>query len=114
MALGGKTSLKPGPEQIVTGHDMMTGAPVFLTPEGGWSSDPAAAAISASAEEAEALLAQGQAANARAEVELVELIAAGRDVDGRIYPLRLREAIRALGPTVRPDLGHQAADRQIA
>jgi len=114
MALGGKASLKPAPDQIVTAHDLMTGQPVFLTAADRWSSDPAEAAISASAEEAEALLERGEASNARAEVELVELIAAGRDAKGRIYPLRLREAIRALGPTVRRDLGYQAEGRRIA
>lgn len=103
--------IKPGPEQIVTANDLLSGQVVFLTPQGGWSSDPAEAAFAGSREEAESLLARGLASNARSEVELVALIAAERDAAGRPRPTRNREIIRALGPTVRRDLGYQAEGR---
>lgn len=103
--------IKPGAEQIVTANDLLSGQVVFLTPQGGWSSDPAEADFAESREEAEALLARGLASNARSEVELVALIAAGRDAAGRPRPTRNREIIRALGPTVRRDLGYQAEGR---
>ncbi|GEQ97565.1 hypothetical protein JCM17844_12020 [Iodidimonas gelatinilytica] len=42
-------------------------------------------------------------------MELVHLAAATLREDGRPWPTRNREYIRALGPTVRRDLGYQAA-----
>lgn len=104
---------KPGPDRIVTANEIMTGKVVFLTPEDGWSPDPGEAAYAESKEEAEDLLARGQQANARAEVELVDLIAATRDENGRIRPTRNREIVRADGPSVRPDLGYAAEGRNL-
>lgn len=103
--------IKPGSDRIVTANEIMSGQVVFLRPQGGWSSDPAEAAFAESREQAEALLAQGLASNARSEVELVALIAAERDAQGRPRPTRNREIIRAAGPTVRRDLGYQAEGR---
>jgi len=104
-------NIKPGPDQIVTANEIMTGKVVFLTPDGRWSPDPGEAAYAESKEAAEALLAAGEASNGRAEVELVALIAAERTAAGEIRPTRNRELVRALGPTVRPDLGYQAEGR---
>ena len=98
-------SLRPGPDQIVTANELLSGRVVYLTADGTWSHDPREAAFAESAHDAEALLAEARAANARSEVELVALIAATRDAEGRPWPVRNREIIRALGPTVRPDLG---------
>ncbi|RMD86657.1 MAG: DUF2849 domain-containing protein [Alphaproteobacteria bacterium] len=102
-------SLRPGPGQIVTANEIMSGRAVWLTADGSWSDDPRAAAFAESAEDAAALLARAQADNAASRVELVALVAAERDTDGRPWPVRNREIIRALGPTVRPDLGKEAA-----
>lgn len=67
----------------------------------------------------EAEVANDEAALARLETALAEALA-GREVvgpelapvvlddAGRIVPSHYRERIRALGPTVRPDLGPQA------
>ena len=89
---------------IVTAHELWSGAGVFLTADGRWVRDPAEAAFAATPQEREALLADARAANARAEVELVDAIAAALDADGRPRPVRLRERLRALGPSIRPDL----------
>ncbi len=102
-------SLRPGPDQIVTANEILSGRVVYLTAAGTWTDDPREAAFAESAEDAEVLLAQAEAANARSEVELVALIAATRGADGRPWPTRNREIIRALGPTVRPDLGRRIA-----
>ncbi|MFQ5347092.1 MAG: DUF2849 domain-containing protein [Rhodothalassiaceae bacterium] len=102
------SSLKPAPGQIVTANEIRSGRVVWLAADGSWSDDPRAAAFAESAEEAAALLARAQADNAASRVELVALVAAGRDADGRPWPVRNREIIRALGPTVRPDLGKAA------
>lgn len=103
--------IKPGPDQIVTANEIMSGKVVFLAADDRWSSDPAEAVLAGSREAAEALLARGLASNARSEVELVALVAAERDERGRPRPTRNREIIRALGPTVRRDLGYQAEGR---
>ena len=89
---------------IVTAHELWSGAGVFLAADGRWVRDPAEAAFAATQQEREALLADARAANARAEVELVDAIAAALDADGRPRPVRLRERLRALGPSIRPDL----------
>lgn len=102
------SNLKPKPSQIVTANEIATGKAVFLTADGTWTSDVTAGRLSESAEESEALLALGQSANHRSEVELVCLIEGQRLPDGRPWPVHNREIIRALGPTVRRDLGYQA------
>ncbi len=89
---------------IVTAHDFSSGAGVFLTGDRRWSRDPGAAAFAATAEAREALLAAARADLARGRVELVAAIEARRDARGAIRPTRLRERLRALGPSVRPDL----------
>ncbi len=89
---------------IVTAHELWSGAGVFLAADGRWVRDPADAAFAATTEARAALLAEARAANARAEVELVDAIAAELGADGRPRPVRLRERLRALGPSVRPDL----------
>ncbi len=89
---------------IVTAHELWSGAAVFLAADGRWVRDPAQATFAATADEREALLARARAANARAEVELVDAVAAERGADGRPGPVKLRERLRALGPSVRPDL----------
>lgn len=89
---------------IVTAHELWSGAGVFLAADGRWVRDPAAAAFAATPQERDALLEEARAANARAQVELVAAIEAARAADGRIRPVKLRERLRALGPSVRPDL----------
>ena len=44
------------------------------------------------------------AANLVVDVALIDVVRKGRD----LYPIRLRERIRAAGPSIRPDLGKQA------
>lgn len=100
-------ALKPGPNQIVIGHDLLTGRVKYLTAAGQWVVDPAEAAFAPDAEAAQALLAQGQAAEEANIIVAPELIAADL-VDGRPRPVRLREQIRADGPTMHLDHGYQA------
>ena len=52
----------------------------------------------------EAIARRDVAANIVVDVDLIDVI---RDGD-RFHPIRLRERIRAAGPTIRPDLGKQA------
>lgn len=95
--------------QIVTANHLLDGDVVYLTASLGWSRDLADAALAATQEEADRLL----AATAGQEGEVVGpyLIDVARDADGPPEPLHYRERIRTRGPSNRPDLGRQAEMR---
>lgn len=97
--------------KVLTANRLSDGEAVWFSRERGWV-ETLDEAEAASGKDVEAELEQaGKAAFANNEVLDVELI----DVDvadGVIRPLRLRERIRAAGPTNRLDLGKQA--RQAA
>jgi Protein of unknown function (DUF2849) len=89
--------------KILTGNDLKSGAVVWWTGSG-WSLhvDDAADA----GDHADAILAREEAARA---VNASYAIEATRNADG-IRPAHIKERIRALGPTVRPDLTLKPAD----
>ena len=89
--------------KILTGNDLKSGAVVWWTGSG-WSLhvDDAADA----GDHADAILAREEAAR---NVNASYAIEATRDADG-IRPAHIKERIRALGPTVRPDLPLKPAD----
>ena len=89
--------------KILTGNDLKSGAVVWWTGSG-WSLhvDDAADA----GDHADAILAREEAAR---NVNASYAIEAARDADG-IRPAHIKERIRALGPTVRPDLTLKPAD----
>jgi hypothetical protein len=83
--------------EILTGNELKSGATVYLDKSGAWSEDLQAARLFLP-EEAEARDAAIAATKATfriisLEIETVKL------VDGVIVPDRLRERIRAMGPT---------------
>lgn len=86
--------------QMVTANDIKTGRPLFMMADGRWSPSPTDAHLSENATDSERLLAMAMASNARAEVELVNLIAGAVGADGKPWPQRNREIIRAFGPTI--------------
>ncbi|WP_020187487.1 DUF2849 domain-containing protein [Methylopila sp. 73B] len=89
--------------QIVTANRLSDGVVVYLAPNGGWI-DRIDSALVAEGDDA---LAEAVAAGKRAEAAQVVVESYPIDVTrdgGRLKPLRLREEIRAVGPTVRPDL----------
>lgn len=93
--------------QILIASDLAQGDVVFLCPTG-WERDPSSAKIAYDSEEAEALQAAGKAdiaANRVVDAYLVDVEAAG----GAPTPLHFREKFRLAGPSVRRDLGKQAA-----
>ncbi|TWA68054.1 uncharacterized protein DUF2849 [Azospirillum brasilense] len=94
--------------KAITANRLRDGEVIFLAPGSGWVErlDDAALFEDAAAETALA------AAKAQAEGEqfAVDVYAFDlRVVDGQRVPVKTRERIRALGPTVRIDLGKQAA-----
>lgn len=93
--------------KILTANDLKTGQVVFYSTAGIWSPKVADAQVAHSDGEAEQLSHIGRQAIAAREVVEVEVIPALETENGP-FPVRNREQIRALGPTVRPDLGYQA------
>lgn len=89
--------------KIVTANALEHGGVVFLTSDGGWTGDINQAAIAG--DDAQINLLLEIAGKSENKTRVVEPYAIDvRRVDGLTHPLRLRERIRAVGPTVRADL----------
>ena len=98
--------------QVVTANRLADGVVVFLAADGAWSEWIEASRVAANAAEAAALLARGEEDERARRVVAPYLIEIERGADGRaIRAKRLRERIRAAGPTTRLDLGKQATGR---
>ena len=93
--------------EIITANHLIGGDVVFLA-ENGWTPNVDRATVA----EDEATRA---ALEARAsEAEAMNIVVAPYAVEvrregSRIVPVHYREVMRTRGPTVRPDLGHQAS-----
>ena len=90
--------------KILTGNDLKTGAVVWWDGQG-WSLHVDHAVDAG--EHADVILAEETAG---CRVNGGYAIDAARDPDGRIRPAHIKDRIRALGPTVRPDLTLKPAD----
>ena len=93
--------------QVVIANRLRDGLVVFLDAAGGWADYVDGARIAQSDSESDEILAIAQRGADQNEVvdpQLIEVI----EENGRVRPRRLREAIRAQGPTIRLDLGKQA------
>lgn len=95
-------------ERIVTANLLREGHVVFLRPDGGWSPRPAEAAVATGKDAEAALLTRAETAVADRIVVAPYLIDVVRE-QGTVRPARYREWLRAQGPSIRPDLGYQAA-----
>lgn len=92
--------------QIATANRLIDGEVVFLA-AGGWVERIEQATVARSAGEAralEALLRQAEAVHEIVDGYLVDV----EETASGPRPLRYRELLRGLGPSVRPDLGKQA------
>ncbi len=88
--------------KILTANNLLHGGTVYYTASGTWSSYVADALIATSPEAIETLEKAGTQAfgsNAVIDVAIVDV-----KENGEVHPAKLREFIRATGPTVRPDL----------
>jgi hypothetical protein len=92
--------------KILTGNDLRTGAVIWWD-GAGWSIHVEDAADVG--DQADTIAAQEEAAQ---RVNGPYAIQAERDATGRIRPAHIKDRVRALGPTVRPDLTLQPADPQ--
>lgn len=98
--------------KILTANRLSDGEVVWYA-HGRWVETIAGAEIAKdkTAEAAlEAAAARGLAENLVVDVAVIDV----EIVDGVIHPLRLRERIRAAGPTTRNDLGKQARTQHAA
>lgn len=93
--------------KVLTANRLFDGEAVWLAADHSWAETLQAAQVARDPAEEERLAALGRLSAARNEVVEVELIDVHL-VEGGIVPARLRERIRAAGPTVRGDLGKQA------
>jgi Protein of unknown function (DUF2849) len=89
--------------KILTGNDLKSGAVVWW--DGSAWSLHVEDAVDAGAE-ADAILATEQAARRVNAAYAID----GTAVDGTVRPAHIKDRIRALGPTVRPDLTLKPAD----
>lgn len=95
---------------ILTGNELVSGATVYLDAKGAWIEDLQSARLFGpdEAEEQDAAVAATKATGRIVSIEIEEI----QQVDGQIVPRRLRERIRAAGPTAPLTLNGQAYERQ--
>jgi hypothetical protein len=91
---------------VMTASRLHDGIVVFLGSRG-WVEEIEGATVAATAEAAKALEALGQQSVAVNEVVDAYLIDVRAEA-GTVRPVKLREYLRTLGPSVRTDLGKQA------
>jgi hypothetical protein len=93
--------------QVLTANRLIDGEVVYLDAGGGWVERLDEALLLTAAAEGESALAKG----VEAEIDRKVVHAYLFDVAGKgaaLKPVKMREIIRAAGPTVRRDLGKQA------
>ncbi|MAN76898.1 DUF2849 domain-containing protein [Pelagibacterium flavum] len=99
--------------KILTGNELLSGATVYLDPQGNWVEDIQAARVFAK-DETEALEAAMAATKATGRIISLE----SEDVEtinGAIYANRIRERIRSEGPTApRFDRQHLGEDEHVS
>lgn len=103
----------PEKGQLVTANRLRDGIAVFLTRSGAWSEEIDEAVLALEPEAAAALEARARDDERKTLVTGSYLVDAER-IDGRMRATHIRERMRALGPTVRLDLGKQAEGKGAA
>ncbi|MDG4892900.1 MULTISPECIES: DUF2849 domain-containing protein [unclassified Mesorhizobium] len=93
--------------KVLTANRLSDGIAVWYA-DGGWAEAVGHADVAHDKAAEDRLEAIGAAAAANNEVLDVNVIDV-TIVDGLVEPVRLREKIRAAGPTIHPDLGKQAS-----
>jgi len=93
--------------QLVTANRLRDGIAVFLTRGGDWSEVIDEAVLALEPQAAAALEARARDDEKQTIVTGAYLVDAER-LEGRVRAAHIRERMRALGPTVRLDLGKQS------
>ena len=94
--------------QVLTANRLIDGEVVYLAPNGAWVERLDAARVFDNKADADAALGLGGEAERRQLIVHAYLFDVVQ-VDDGLKPVKQREIIRAAGPTVRRDLGKQAA-----
>lgn len=94
--------------QIITANRLQDGLVVYLGAGDAWVARIEDAEVAQGKDAAAALLTRAEAPAQKTRVVGPYLMDVTLD-DGTVRPASIREIIRALGPTVRTDLGYQAA-----
>ena len=97
----------PEKGQLVTANRLRDGIAVFMTRAGDWSEEIDHAVLAVEPEAAAALESRARDDEKKTIVTGSYLVDAER-LNGRVRAAHIRERMRALGPTVRLDLGKQA------
>lgn len=93
--------------KVITANRLLNGDVVWLGDNGSWVERIALAKVFEGKEAAALGLAEGmEAERNQLVVSVYEMDVTAED--GVVVPVRLREKIRATGPTTHPDLGKQA------
>lgn len=101
-----KRNSGPRALEIITANRLGDGLVIFLTTTG-WSENISAAEVSETQEATAVLLARSEEDVSR--VVGPYAITVERRPDGSLHAQKYREALRTRGPSVRTDLGYQAA-----
>lgn len=92
--------------QVLTANRLIDGEVVYLARDGAWVVDLDAAVVLSTKADGEAALAKGVHAEENQQIVHAYLFDV---VESPVRkPVKMREIIRAAGPTVRTDLGKQA------
>lgn len=98
---------RPFEPKIVSANDLRQGHVVYLTKAGEWSGDHADAAVADTDKAAQRMLAAARGDDLR--VVGPYLVTVAVTGTGTPEPTHFRESFRLSGPSVRPDVGRQAA-----
>lgn len=90
--------------RIIVANRLSDGVVVYLTTEGEWTSRIDHAEAAETQEGTDALLDVAKHA-ARTQIVVDPYAIETTEEDGKRLPVKLRERIRLIGPTIRPDLG---------
>lgn len=96
-------------EKVLTANRLTDGIAVWLDAAGQWGEDLQAAFVARHAEAVTALEEAGRKAlsdNLVVDVNVIEV----EEIQGKLWPVRLRERVRAGGPTIPYAEGHGFAD----
>jgi predicted NAD/FAD-binding protein len=93
--------------QVMTANRLRDGVVVFMTRAGGWSEKIDDAALALEPQAAAALEARAKE-DERATLVTGSYLFDAERIGSHVRASHIRERLRALGPTVRPDLGKQA------
>ncbi|MGK6313818.1 DUF2849 domain-containing protein [Neorhizobium sp. DT-125] len=96
-------------DKVLTANRLSDGIAVWLDANGRWVENLQDAIVARHAEAVASLEAIGKrdfAENRVVDVAVVDV----QEQDGKLWPIRLRERIRAQGPTMEYAVGYRAAD----